>query len=917
MRTGTSFILAFLMLTAAGKSQVRPRPGAAPPPPSYLQQLKSFDQEGAITKVVLKNDLTVLVAEAHATPLVDVLTWVKVGYRDDPPDSSGISCILEHMLFRGTAGRTAANTDADIKTMGGEFGSSTSYDHTWFRITAPSLQWKRAVEIQADSLLNPLLDAAELKRQIGLLVEARRSELADPETLGENRLLETGFAGRQMGRRGPLPANALNSITREKLLAFYRSAYIPSRVLVIVCGDVTATDVLGTAVDLYSKAKSASAVELHAPEQDFASGFQYVQVRGSNKPAHLLLGFRTAPSTSPDYPALEVLRAMLGTGEGAILSRRLKYQKDLISSSDIKLVGYPDAGYLILSLELEPKELDRCEIAAFTEFEILKREPPGDADLRRAQAQVVREYWEAAQTVSARADRIAHFESSGSWKALNGYLARIGQVKRADIPRVASRYLNLDNCALLEYLPADAEARTLSAEGVQNTIRDLLAPAAEQEMTERQKATELALEIPENAGTFSPTEVRHSFREASILRGPSLFIKEDHTSPLIHMGFFYAGGRLAESKANAGITTLMLHTMLRDSKTKDADRIYRQLELYGGIIDPVIAADYFGLRMSIPSAFVEKGLDLLSEMIKSPKFDPQEIQRQKGLQSVELMRRTNRKLADTRLRSALFNDHPYALESDGSDQSLAAITPEAITAWYSTTVQNKKPMVVIIGDTEGTALAAYFVRNYSGSRFEDIKLPQGFPKALESQSSIEAGWNGDTSLIVVGFQAPPAGDDDSFPLIVLESYASGLAGRLTDRLMDRLPDAFQASMNYEPRLRGGNISVFVRVTPTGEEQASKLLTEEIQRLTTATIPYRDYRSAVNSAVGSTMIGEQICFRQIDDLIMSILAGNGIDGFTNTINRLQGVSQTDLQEVAQRFLKIQKSVVLRLHGKSAP
>lgn len=910
-------ILACLTLPAADVAQVRPRPGAPLPPPPYMRQLKSFDQAGAVTRVVLKNDMTILVAEAHATQLVDVLTWIEVGYRDDPADAAGISRVLEHILFRGTATKTAAVLDADIKAMGGEFGSSTAYDHTLYRITAPSAQWKRAVELQADALLNPLLDPSELKRQIQLIGDESRRDSADPETLTLGRLLGTGFAGEQLGRGRPASAENLGSITREKLLAFHRSAYSPARVLLVVCGDVTASDVLSAAVDIYSKATSATAVPARPAGGDAATGFRYIQVRGNDKAAHLLLGFRTAPSTSTDYAALEILRAMLGTGEGAILNRRLKYQKELISGSEVTLAAYPDTGYLCLSLELDPKDLDRCEIAAFTELEILKRQRPDEADLKRAQAQVSREFWEVAQSVSARADRLARFESSGSWKAVNGYLARIGQVKWADVARVASRFLSLDNCALLEYLPAGAEARSLSGEAIHSTIRALLDPAVEQELAEREKAAVLALEIPEEAGAFAPTEVRHTFQEASILRGPDLFIREDHTSPLIHLGFFYAGGRLAESKANAGITPLMLHTMLRDAKAKSAERIYRQLEIYGAAVDSVVEDDYFGLQVSIPSAFVEKGLDLLSEMIKTPRFDPQEIQRQKHFQAVALSRRTNRELARLRLRTALFNDFSYGLDPNGSEESLATITPDAVQAWYRTHVENKKPMVAIIGDTEGTALAAYFVRNYSGSRFEDTKLPQGFPKPHESQSLLEASWDGETSSVIVGFPAPPAEDEDSFPLMVFESYASGLAGRLTDRLRERLPDALQAAVKYEPELRGGSIAACVRVAPAGEEQALKVLTEEIQRLTTAPILYRDFRSAVNSATSRVMIRQQSCFHQIADLITIFLTGGGIDGFENYSNRLQGVSQTDLQEIAQRMLKIQKSVVLRLHGKSEP
>ena len=151
---------------------------------------------------------------------------------------------------------------------------------------------------------------------------------------------------------------------------------------------------------------------------------------------------------------------------------------------------------------------------------------------------------------------------------------------------MAAKYLNLDNCALLEYLPSQAESRMLSSDAVESTIKGLLEPATAEEIAEREKATVPAVDIPEESGTFKPSEVRHSFQMASILRGPALFIKEDHTTPLIHLGLFYAGGKLIETKTNAGITSLMLRTLLRDSKTRSADQIYRQLEIYGTAMQP-------------------------------------------------------------------------------------------------------------------------------------------------------------------------------------------------------------------------------------------------------------------------------------------------------------------------------------------
>ncbi|MBZ5498292.1 MAG: insulinase family protein [Acidobacteriia bacterium] len=911
-------ILMFLFFPGICYSQVRPRPSSQPAtPPPFMQQLKSFDQDGSVTKVVLKNDLTVLVGEAHATPLIESLAWIKTGYGDDPADLPGISRVMEHMLSRGTATRTAAVMAADLKALGGEVSSSTEYDHTILRTVAPAPQWKRALEIQTDALLNSSLDPQELKRQIEVIRDESGRALADPEALADAKLLATGFAGGRLRRARWAAADVLNNITREKLVAFYRSAYSPARIVLVVCGDVTAAEVLNAVVNLYGNAKGGAAAESPTAAGDWTPGFHYAQVRPDVRLARVELGFRTVAVTSADYTALEVLRAMLGTGEGSIFNRRLKNQKGIIYGAAADLVAYGDTGYLGLRMELDPKDIDRCEIAAFTELEILKRQDADTGELERARAQLKREFWETSQTVSGRAERLARLESLGSWKGINTYLARLRQIKWADVKRVAARYLNLENCAVLESLPVQADARNASGEIIQSTIKQLLTASTEQEMAEREKITVPALDISEEAGSFVPSEVRYPFQTASILRGPDLFIREDHTMPLIHLGIFFAGGKLTEAKTNAGITSLMLRTMLRDSRTRSADQTYRQLEVYGAALIPVVEDDYFGFCLSILSANVEQGLDIISEIIKSPKLDPQEVARQKVLQTAALRHRSDMDLARLRLRGALFRDYSYALDPDGSEESIANITPDAVQAWHKLLVMDKKPMAVIIGDTEGTSLAGYFVHNFSGSRYQDVKLPEGFPKALEKKDVIEASWAGNASSVMMGFQAPPEEDEDSFPLMVLQSYASGSAGRLTGAIQDRLPGARRVSLEYEPELRGGTIMICILAAPADEEQALKVLTEELARLTTAPVLYRDYRAAVNSVIGAFQIRQQTRYRQIAEVIKSVLAGKEIEGFQDYINRLQDVKQTDLQEVAQRVFKIEKSVTLRMHGKSEP
>jgi len=234
----------------------RPAPGrgrSVSARPAFLQQVKFFEETQNVTKAVLKNDLTVLVNEFRSQPVVAVMAYVKAGYSGEPESSAGVSHVLQHMFYKGARTRES-DTAKDIKSLGGLPSAYARYDHSYYCITAPSAQWKKAIEIQADALFNPRFDAESLKKEIEFIVQEARVEAEDPESYGCRRLKELGF---KSARTRSLASEALlRNLDRDKLLSYFTTAYEPSKVILVVSGDVTAYEVLKEVIRLYGRGKS-------------------------------------------------------------------------------------------------------------------------------------------------------------------------------------------------------------------------------------------------------------------------------------------------------------------------------------------------------------------------------------------------------------------------------------------------------------------------------------------------------------------------------------------------------------------------------------------------------------------------------------------------------------------------------------
>src|SRR5262249_15649955 len=157
-------------------------------------------------------------------------------------------------------------------------------------------------------------------------------------------------------------------------------------------------------------------------------------------------------------------------------------------------------------------------------------------------------------TVDGMAMDVAYYEALGDWKKSAQYLPSIEKVTVDDVVRVAKKYLTTQNLSAFEYMP-EMMPRSLGF-GVSDYRTALLDKVAAAMEPRDIQELPVSAEIPKADDTITQDLVKPLTRR-SILRGPNVYVAEDHRLPLVSFGLFYPGGRLFESAKNAGITELM------------------------------------------------------------------------------------------------------------------------------------------------------------------------------------------------------------------------------------------------------------------------------------------------------------------------------------------------------------------------
>ena len=200
--------------------------------------LESFWRE-PVARTVLPNGLTLIVKPDASAALASVQVWVKTGSQHEEAHlGAGLSHYLEHMLFKGTERRAGREISATVQAHGGYINAYTTFDRTVYYIDLPSEHCGVALDLLADAVLHSTLPADEVAREKEVILREIAMTRDDPD----NRFWEAFFATafREHPYRHPIIGyrDVFSAVTRDDLLAYYRTRYVPNNLVVVVVGDV-------------------------------------------------------------------------------------------------------------------------------------------------------------------------------------------------------------------------------------------------------------------------------------------------------------------------------------------------------------------------------------------------------------------------------------------------------------------------------------------------------------------------------------------------------------------------------------------------------------------------------------------------------------------------------------------------------
>jgi len=368
--------------------------------------------------------------------------WYRVGSKNEPPGTTGLSHLVEHLLFKNVGAFKRNQLAATIVANGGQFNGFTSEDFTAFYTTLPANKYELAVRGEAERIRGAKFAKSDVVAEVNNLTREFDEESKDPVALLSREVHATAFE--QHPYRNPPGGwrNDIERLTYEDARWFYDHYYHPDNATIVLVGDLSPAAALNTVKKYFATVPKATHSFPAARVQDrFPVAEKRVLMKTAAKKEAVVVAYHAPAAGDPDAPVMAVLEKLLNSQISGRLRKQLVEPK-LCSTAQAVYELKRDPSLFTINLTVlagtsPPKVLEVADALIAQ----LRNQPISDSDLTRAKRQAEFEFFNEADGPYRTGFHIGMFESLSNWQENYSWPEKLRKVTANDVHRIANRYL--------------------------------------------------------------------------------------------------------------------------------------------------------------------------------------------------------------------------------------------------------------------------------------------------------------------------------------------------------------------------------------------------------------------------------------------------------------------------------------------
>lgn len=422
----------------------------------------------------LANGLQVLVLAQHEQPSVSYRLLIKAGAMQEPAGKPGVAGFVGALLNQGTATKSAGEIANLIESAGGVQGVGSGNELSFVNGAVIKDRTDLALGLAADMVRNPAFAQEEIDRQRKQVLSSLQVSYDAPEFLANVVFQRLVFGFHPYGR--PTTPESVARITRDDLVQFHRTWFVPNNALLAIVGDLTPEEAFAAAERAFGSWTGREVPKIAPTEPPTPTRRVVVIDRPGSAQTEIRVGHLGIARTDPEFIATDLLVRILG-GEGANrLFGVLRSDRGLTYGASADLNTYKSSGEFVAETDTRTEATGEVLRLMVDQFWRLQRETVNPAELRGAQEFMSGNFPLSIETPAAIAQQVlAHLFYGLDLSEIEAYLLRVNRVTPADIQAVAKSFLKPDRLSIVLVGDASAFAGQLKAAGFEEFERIPLA----------------------------------------------------------------------------------------------------------------------------------------------------------------------------------------------------------------------------------------------------------------------------------------------------------------------------------------------------------------------------------------------------------------------------------------------------------
>ncbi|NEQ77147.1 MAG: insulinase family protein [Okeania sp. SIO2C9] len=379
---------------------------------------------------------------------------------------------------------------------------------------------------------------------------------------------------------------------------------------------------------------------------------------------------------------------------------------------------------------------------------------------------------------------------------------------------------------------------------------------------------------------------------------------ENKTADIVSAKIFLRIGSRYEPREQAGISHLLAAVLTKGTEKLSSLDIAHKVESVGARLGTDTSTDYFLLSIKTVSTDFPDIFQLSGEIIRYPSFPETEIELEKRItiQSIRSQLEQPFTVAFSQLREMMYQNHPYALSTLGTEKTVSQITRANLQKFHQTHFRPDNIIISIVGNITN-AKAINLVEQILGDwqKPETPPVTLNLPSLTPQPSKATTFQETQQSIIMLGYLAANVNSSDYAPLKLINTYlGNGLSSRLFVELREKRGLAYDVSAFYPTRLDISNFTVYIGTATENTAIAKAGLREEVERLVNNQLSSEELQVSKNKLLGQYALSKQTNSQIAQILGWYEILGLGMEFDANFQENLTMVSTAQAQEVASKY-----------------